>query len=366
MVLQNGEVLKGRVTKAGDFYRVAVEGGEIRLRSAEVDFVCRDIKEVYQRKRAQLVFGTAEEHANLARWLQRHGLLDEAARELAVASELDPWHPLIPLVKRRLEASLAPPESSAAGQQRDTVDPSVSSVSSAELDRMTRELPRSTVETFTRTIQPLLSNRCATTACHGPGCENSFSFRRLPYGGFPSRRTTQRNLHATLEWVDRSHPADSKLLTIPAAAHGETGPIFGNHDAQLVWRLRAWVERLAHAGASGNSAVFGRHPAPSPAPATGVVQALHVSPSADPGEEGSAVALADFSAEVIPPNSQPPRSWPRASQDNFPTPFGQPDKPAMQRGGRIPEFIPVDPFDPAIFNRRFHPQKPGEFGHSAP
>lgn len=356
VVLQNGHVLEGRVTKAGDFYRVAIEGGEIRLRSAEVDFVCRDIEEAYQRKRTQLVRGTAEEHANLARWLQRHGLLEQAAQELALASELDPRHPMIPLLKRRLETALAPPQSSAAGRRPETVGPSVSS---DELDRMTRELPRSTVATFTRTIQPLLSNRCATANCHGPGSENGFSFRRLSYGRSPTRRTTQRNLRATLEWVDRSHPADSKLLTVPAGAHGEGGPVFANHDAQLARQLTAWVWRLAYVDASPYSAVFGRGPVPSQA--TGTVQALHTSSSAAaPSEKGSSVEPAGYSADVVQPNSQPPHSLPRASQADFPTPFGPPDTPALQRGGGILGFVPVDPFDPAIFNRRFHGQKPAQ------
>ena len=48
-------------------------------------------------------------------------------------------------------------------------------VSTSEIDRRVRTLPTGTIETFTRSIQPMLLNYCATAGCHGASGTSSYA-----------------------------------------------------------------------------------------------------------------------------------------------------------------------------------------------
>jgi len=50
LLLTNGQVLRGKVTQAGDYYYVALEHGEIRVRAGDVELFCHDLDEGYRRR----------------------------------------------------------------------------------------------------------------------------------------------------------------------------------------------------------------------------------------------------------------------------------------------------------------------------
>jgi len=359
LLLRNGSLLQGDITQTGEGFDVVVESGRIHVKSEDVEFHCRTLEEGYRQKRALIRPGDLRAQLDLAQWCQRYGLLERAAEELARARALDPNHPLIPLIERRIKMSLCRPEPTDAQSARpdghpaepkaDRVDPCPSS---EELDQSVRELPPGAVEEFTRTIQPILVNRCSAAGCHGPGSDHAFRLLRLPSGRPASRRLTQRNLHGTLAWIDQEKPGHSKLLTVPVQPHGSAPTIFPDHQRDQYQRLVDWVYQVAGQGGSVSRV------------ATKPKQELP--PHARLPWQATA---ADYTAPLSPSGDQPsnvvppvPMASVRASQATgmlgF-SPGGIPriTDPMVQRGASLPDVAPVDPFDPEVFNRRFFPQK---------
>lgn len=91
-------------------------------------------------------------------------------------------------------------------------------VAAAPAPPATLDLPPHVVADFTRRVQPLVLNRCASGACHGSptGPEPRFT-RSDPRGGI-DHRSTQANLRAFLVAVGPEGDA-TKLATLLAAGH---------------------------------------------------------------------------------------------------------------------------------------------------
>jgi hypothetical protein len=332
LILANGQVLEGKIVKVGDHYQLTQgDSFEVHLRAADVEFCCRDLDEAYQRKRAALVNADVGEHLTLAQWCLSQDLLGYAAQEIATAIELDPRHPRIPLLERRLEVAREPKENkSPAGGAAEA------SLSSDDLDRMVRGMPSGTVEAFTHTIQPLLVNNCSTAGCHGPGSTTKYSLLRIPQGRTPSRRVTQRNLYATLKYVNSSDPILSALLQEPIHEHGASKtPVFTNRDVVQYRQLMVWVYRVSKVNPPSQTETVEQQPA-SP-----LLQML-------PGTDGSRQPPAPT------PTGTPADDDESPSADLKPPKLVPPTAPSPTKVGKSPS-EPKDPLDPEIFNRRFLP-----------
>jgi len=334
LLLRNGQVIKGKISKAGRFYYVAFSHGEIRLKDSEVEFWCRDLEEGYRRKRAKIQPGNARDHLLMAQWCLRHGLLGHAAAELADAMDADPTHPMIAVLERRLRLAMEPSQATSPLAQ-----PVAESPSADDLDRLVGNMPAGVVRTFTEAIQPVLANNCATAGCHGPLTDAEFRLLRIPKGRPPSRRTTQRNLYATLQWVDRQDPAASRLLTAAMQPHGSAqAAVFDKHQMLQYKRIADWVHRVA-----GDSQ--------QEMPATpGLLrdEAADARPiSTDPTNP---FAPSDpLGGKVAPASHQEPAGKASKTVEANPLPV----RPKIQRGAKLKQFVPADPFDPEIFNRRY-------------
>ncbi|HYW79346.1 MAG TPA: hypothetical protein VE890_07190 [Thermoguttaceae bacterium] len=315
LLLRNGQVISGRIARAGDVYCVALPYGEIRVKAITVELCCRDLEDGYWQKRARLRAGNVDDHLGLAQWCLRQGLLGHAGQELATVMAIDPTHPSLRLLERRLDSanSLSQPTPITKHTAEESPDPAPSL---DELDRMVRAMPTGTVETFKQTIQPLLLNNCTSIGCHGPTSTTPLRLMRSSISAAPSRRLTQRNLHATLQWIDPEHPMASRLLTTPIAPHGTAKTaIFVDRQSVQYEGLVEWVRQVAS----------GRQPAED----TAVVSAGHTAPPGD--ESGSEVVFYQDDPANLP-------------------------KPSIQRGAPMPGYVPVDPFDAEVFNRRFFPE----------
>lgn len=326
LLLTNGQVLRGKVTPAGDHYFVEVPEGEIRLKTSEVEMFCRDLEEGYRRKRSAIIPGQIQDHLDLAGWCIRHSMIGYAAKELGSAVDLDPRHPKIALLERQLQLAMKPPE------EPPTANAATPGVSNDDLDRLVRGMPEGTVDTFTHTIQPLLMNSCTAGGCHGPSSATSFSLLRIPLSRTPNRRLTQRNLHATLQQITSADPSNSPLLLKPILEHGPTKTaIFTNHEMAQYKQLAAWVHRVAR--------------------------------STPPAPEQTAQRPEPL-LQKIPPLASPRNE--RTPQTNaMPTPASialsasaeaQKSPPPISDKKSAESFVPADAFDAEIFNRRFLPK----------
>lgn len=301
VILRNGEILQGQITRSEGFYVVDLPYGQIRLKNADVELVCASLDEGYRRKRAAIQVGDVHNHLELAGWCLRHNLLDQAAKELADAKVADPRNPMIAALKNRLDMAMEP----ASPQKSKHAQPA--GPSNDDLDRMVRSLPRGAVETFTQSVQPVLMNHCTGSGCHGLQSDTGMKLIRISSGRSPSRRFTQRNLYSVLQYIDQENPSASKLLTTAGGPHGTVQhAIFSQHEASQYKRLVEWVGQVTQ----------------------------HETPAAAP-------------ADAAPPPSSPepaPRTLPSEAKKAHPL-------PSVKRGPQAQEPRSADPFDPEAFNR---------------
>ncbi|HEY2840423.1 MAG TPA: hypothetical protein VGJ26_14800 [Pirellulales bacterium] len=362
LLLRNGQVMRGKITPAGDYYFVTLTTGEIRLRKDQVDLLAADLEACYQHKRVSIDPSKLNERQDLAQWCILQDLYDNAERELAEAAKLDGKNARTALIERQLKlARERAPRNAPAQTQREHIP------SNEDLDRLVRGMPPGSVETFSSTIQPLLLNTCATSGCHGPQTNCELKLVRVQIGKGANRRLTQRNLHSVLQMIDRADPPGSRLLTAPIGPHGETGaPIFTSKQAVQYRQLVNWVSRVAQSPESELPASVTRpddkllqrvairqwSEAPGAAPSTAL------SPNGAKGigaKEATATPAPGASAAGNPT----PGEIPGSRRASAPRPIDQatpaPSKPTKLRANKPLAAPAVDPFDPEAFNRRYLP-----------
>lgn len=158
---------------------------------------------------------------------------------------------------------------------------------------------------------------------------------------------TRLNLAATLELLDRQTPSTSELLSYATKPHGDAAepPLPSRGDAALEV-FQQWAESVSRWGQQGVGELAAVSNWPLEAIAMG----------ADP-----ASGVTDAAAGAVAPAAVQPASW--VETDAMATgPAGRGESsaesdalPGSSFGAKHPRRLPqVDnPFDPAIFNRRF-------------
>jgi hypothetical protein len=107
VILRNGEILEGQIQSTkNDRVTVCMPRGEISLRQAEVDVIADNLDDAYALKLTKIPPTDVESHLDLAAWCIRHGLLGSAATELSTAMSIQPRHPRIAIIHRRLQQTI--------------------------------------------------------------------------------------------------------------------------------------------------------------------------------------------------------------------------------------------------------------------
>lgn len=392
LLLRNGQVLAGQIAQSEDRYSILVARGEVRIPQREVECLCGSLEEAYEHRRRQTDADSIQGHLDLADWCLTNRLLAHAGEELRLAATLNPNHPLVPLLERKIRMAVEQQTMPAERAPAATAPPG--EVSSDELDRMVRGLPSGSVEMFTQTIQPMLVNTCATAGCHGPASQETFHLLRVSATQPASRRLTQRNLHTVAKLIRWDNPADSPLLTVPIQPHGNrVAPIFSDRQMDQYQQLVRWVHLV----------VLGKKIEPDHK-AKGVVTAAQaeeplaaapaVTPASFEASEGDGLPLGNGVLSVVGEvPSEPARSASGAIRHEG-LPWGgelpgdtafsgekgagrgaetrravtapargtaAPASQGRRRAPATPE-ASADPFDPAQFNRRFGTQPPAAPG----
>lgn len=342
LVLRNGQLMQGEITRAGDHYIVTFGvGGEVKISVKDVETQCADLESAYDYKLRRLSGEGAAPHLDLAEWCLRHKLYRRCAEQLSLALASEPDNKRIEAIDRRLQIALQAPATPKATQVSSTI------VGADQLDRTLRELPKGSLERFSTIVQPILNNRCATANCHGSASTSEFVLLKPPPGMNSPQRFTQRNLYAVLQFVDRNDPANSSLIVKPQSPHGGgTSAAFDARSKAQMQELQNWLEHIAHRKEQ-------------PVPATIDAQAAQLSTPlrAAPGTSGmtgASVAAAPTAPAVSPVNhstSATPNHAHSTTTVAKPAGVAAPEQPAAKN------WQPRDPFDPEIFNRRFSGKK---------
>jgi hypothetical protein len=347
LLLKNGQVLQGRVVPRGDRYMVFSPGTELQIKVAEVEKVCLTMDEVYAHRRLSMQQDSAQAHLELAQWCLRAGVLEGARAELLDAMALDHKHPLVPLVQRRLELATAPPDRTREDRPA-APRPLAPGPSTEELERMVHGMSPKTVETFTRNVQPILLNSCATASCHGQPAAKGFQLSRMSTSNGASSRLTQRNLYAVLQLVDHDDPAASPLVTVPTKAHGTAkAPVFTSQQLPQYRQLVDWCYRASEMS-SPVAPVAYNEPAEESGRGTSRTKAA---PSPRTPQKASAPAASGRIRLTRPDDGAIEDRDEEEDED----PASIEARRARVRRGGILKTAPVDPVDPEAFNRRYAP-----------
>lgn len=287
LILDNGQVIEGRIDRVGERYRVVKDGGETWLPAARVQAVCADLKAAYQTLSGRIGVNDADGRLRLARWCESVGLREQAILETNAALTIKPNHAA---AKRFAQHLQEPPVVPAVATTPAPISPPAPEPPPVEVGAEALKL-------FTTKVQPLLMNACVK--CHAAATATPFKLQRVQSGDSNHRAFTYWNLATSAAHVDPANPSASKLLTLAATVHGgDFTPLI--RDKPQYKMLEDWVQLVA--------------------------------------------------AERRPQTTS-------AASTAKPQPVETVAEPKVEK-----ETGPGDPFDPAIFNRQYHPnaEKPGD------
>jgi hypothetical protein len=332
LLLKNGHVMQGSITKAGDYFVLTLgKTGEVRLPAADVETQCVDLEDAYRYQAALLSSKKAEPHLTLAEWCLRYGLRQQAEDQVAFARKLEGEHAKIAQLELRLKTAAAAPAPSGPKPES-----SSTTVGVKQLEESLAELPQGSMERFSVVIQPMLINRCGANGCHGPAAKSNFHLLRPSAGQMMSKRFTQRNLFTVLKYIDKINPEESLLVTMPQEKHGGMlENMFDKRTQQQLDDLVAWAKLTVP-----NSP-------PVALPTTiGPAQTLLTQ------QETS-----EKTGDRIPPNIAPMNAGENSDRGKPRSPRAPSVNDLKREGSGDEPTAPRDPFDPQIFNQKYLPAK---------
>jgi len=248
VVLQNGNVIQGAVQLQGDVYLVHVNsGGVVRFHSTDVQVVASTLDQAYLTLRDRLPPGDLRSRLELAEWCLREELLARAADQWLAAAKIDAQNAYVQQLERRLRLAVARPEPLLLPEAR-PINRDAEAMRAAAIE----ELPREMIAEYTHGVQPILLHHCSATACHGSQAISKFKLLRPAPGEYLPPQHTQRNLVATLDWIDRAEPKNSALVKFAAKPHGGKSEIFNSRQQALLERLSRFAAAVSTKSPGGS------------------------------------------------------------------------------------------------------------------
>ena len=400
LVYKNGNLQRGRIERQlGGYLALTPSGSRIVIPLEQVDFVCGSLAEALEVKRKRLppIDSNAKDRPNarieLFQWCLKHGLHAEAEQELTqlqlsrlTAQEL---YSLLRQLHTAIERTMAKSAPKPAASLPDSSMPDNSMAETAtakpefmfselpandpdaalppssaiveqpavaplkgevikpvayeeatpvaaagtlpvyELEETIKQLPVEGVSLFKRRVEPMLFKNCSNAGCHVPD-KTRLPLQRLARGDGIPKRMSQQNLIQVLRFVGGGTEENAPLLLAASTAHGGGVAPPLKKDTDQYRLLAIWVERMA--------------------PKTEFAGILQTNSTLFPSVEAPPQDLPPVDAQPLPatrptvPASLFPANEPKASAAPLPT------IPSLD--GSTEKFVPTDPFDPAIFNRR--------------
>ncbi|MFK8113373.1 MAG: hypothetical protein AB8B91_14305 [Rubripirellula sp.] len=335
--MKNDNVLFGHAYQVGEFVMVRTsEGGEVKLPRSDVACWANSVKNLYQFRIDQRQEGDVSTLLRDAKWCIQNDLYAIASSELAQIRKLDPNHREGAMLTERLRRLTSAPSQAPPPVIASPVT-EVKQASFSKDDRPAEQSPVDlrTLQAFARHVQPMLLNRCGR--CHSQDSELAWRMK-LPTGGArPTSQTTRQNLSGTMPFIDGSAPESSELLSMSTTAHGGTNAPLDPRASKAIRAFKAWLEIAAKSKPTSEvHAATVNLQAPLAASLEGVPSSVAPETQiAQAAELGPPIAPADPAEQTVPLVT---------------TPASQP--------ARLPAVS--NPFDPEIFNRRFHMKTTGK------
>ncbi len=315
VLLKNDNVLFGHAYQMGEFVVVQTgHGGEVQLSRKEVACWATSLRDLYQYRVDHRQKGDLGALIRDARWCLQYDLFDLAAQEIAAAKQIDPASPAARSVQDQLQRLT---DSRARTVSDVIVQPPAVQPVDYEEDRVSNEsgsVDLTTLRGFASHVQPMLLNRCGR--CHSDDTSRAWALVVPSVGARASSQITHANLAASLRYIDHIAPSESELLVKATTPHGGVGAPLSPRNAKAIESLKWWIATAANTMTR---------------PEMGYQQ----------------------------PDQQGPASFPQTPSIAERGAVPEEDRSHSQGNGQ-PARLPrvQNPFDPDLFNRRFH-KNPG-------
>ncbi|MCH2203489.1 MAG: hypothetical protein MK102_16100 [Fuerstiella sp.] len=239
LVLKSGRVVKGNIRPRGTGYDIDQKNGQMFVGSEQVWLLADDLPQAHQTIRDSFAVLTPDIHMQIASWCSNHQLWGTARRELLDALHLDPYREdarrmLARVVRLQNQTHESSPADAAQPPQQDVA------IQMALPRRSLGGLSFELAGEFTRRIQPLLSNKCAS--CHRKGSGRTFVMESIHKGSNP--QIAARNLTTILEQIDSAAMQPNQFLEMAMTRHGsmKADPFARRVGTVQRDRLRSWVD----------------------------------------------------------------------------------------------------------------------------
>lgn len=221
VVLKNGRTVRGSVTRLGDQLLIQLAaGGEIRFPVSQSLVIAGSLEEAYEIRRDGLQPAAVDDRAKLVEWCLQEDLLHRAADQILALSKIDPRHPKLPQLERRLQARAKASSGelvvspSALAEMPAAVAPATAFAAEPAID------PR---EFFAEKVQAQLVFGCAAARCHGGASAGEFKLRPYPIAVRPVDEITDANFAAVRKFLGDSHQRNAAIRYATRAHAGPSG-----------------------------------------------------------------------------------------------------------------------------------------------
>lgn len=340
LVLTSGRVFGGQLISRTDGYDVILPTGRMYVSSDRIRFLATSMQDAYEKMSYSMPNKTPVNHVQMARWCLTNGLQAQARKELLNALHLDPDYSLAKSMLEALTRQAKRADSKAESAQ--DILTTMSAQRNGVADRRSLGgLPVETARSFTVRIQTLLSNKCGNAKCHGGG-DSGFQFVHVRRAS--SVVIAEQNLASVLQQIDLTDPQRSPLLVKAASMHGGTrSPLFpGRAGGDQFQMLRDWVNEVSiELNPSLNSSLG--------TPGSGTV-------GSRPTKDGNPITRSgrDSKNQTMKQASYESSSTTGMPVDGVKIQQRSKTETDGQFGQAAMEAVRDNPFDPMIFNRRYH------------
>ncbi len=323
VLLANGNVLFGTAKQQGEW--ILILNGEdnvSQLPRQQVVCWAPSIEDLYQYRVDRRIAGDLSALARDAQWCLDYELYSQAASLIREIWAIDPDSKLAQSLEKQIRNRTAGPE------EPTVTIPSVQTTSHTVSD-VPAALNLAELKVFASQVQPMLANRCGS--CHSDPSDREWSLHLPPHGARPSSRMTRENWQRSIKMIDANAPDQSLLLTKAVSSHGGVESPLDARDAKAIASLRLWIQRTAASIlASPNE--------------DSSIDSILPPPVVLPGAFADSSMNSDRGFGTL---AEPPKDLSNKTPVPTKSPIG---------ASRLPQV--ANPFDPEIFNRKFHPPQP--------
>ena len=393
LVLRNGNTLSGQVTKNGQQFELRTQSSRLVIEQAQVDFVCNSLADAYDLKYADTPPNDVEGQQRLFRWCMRNQLWPQAKNQIQTIKLSNVKPATLSHLQRQLDVQLeqvrlrSEQRRQQRSQQRIAVanggstgfeplagqaDINASSIKQVgyeeeaeiaplpgasdvgtnpfdeetpvetelqrrmalqrEMEELADSLPEGAVSKYKRQIESNLIVGCYAASCHNTEQPDLPLMVIGRYKSVP-KRMSQRNLHSVLKFVDFESPLDSQLLRSATEPHGGVAKPAFTEEMVEYENLKRWLLMFATPAAIAKYQAMELEK-----------QQQHELQALEQSQTESKASEFDTSlpGEIRQVSAMIP---------------DDPNLPSIPDINPARIFVPRDPFDPEIFNRKYRNQK---------